>query len=270
MSSDRAELEEQIKKLMSGYYETYYRKELGLVDWSARIASRLDEEKNFARPMIEKIESWLNYSFCGKRVLVVGAGTGAECIELGHRRATVFGIEPNLDGVEILRKKAVLYGFAPESFQQGIAEDLPYKDSEFDFVYCYTVIEHVQDIEKSVDEMIRVAKVGGWIFIQTGDYRFPYEWHYKKTRLPFSPKWLTYLHFALLRRPVRFLRSINFVTAPQLDRFFVKRNVLILRIMPPWLFEWEKGIKPNKLFTRFIKRFGIGRDQFIFLRKLAA
>lgn len=260
----------QLDTLLSVYYETYYRKQLGLRDWQARVKARLEEEKNFARPMIEKIENWLDYSFSKKRVLVVGAGTGAECVELARRGAKVWGIEPNLAGVEILRAKARLHGLNKNAFRRGVAEELPYEDSAFDFVYCYTVIEHVKDIEESIDEMIRVCKTGGWVFIQTGDYRFPYEWHYKKPRIPFSPKWLTYLHFALLGRPVGFLRSINFVTGPQLDRIFVKRNVVTLRITPPLLAEWRQVRKPNKSFIRFVERYGIGRDQIIFLRKLAA
>lgn len=266
---DKDILVDRINKMVTTYYSEYYWNQLGLVDWKERVASRLDEEKNFARPMIEKIENWLGYSFSKKSVLVVGAGTGAECVELVQRGAEVQGIEPNSAGVEILQAKAQLHDLNPDAFRQGVAEELPYEDSAFDFVYCYTVIEHVRDIEKSIDEMIRVCKTGGWVFIQTGDYRFPYEWHYKKERIPFSPKWLTYLHFALLRRPVNFLRSINFVTAPQLDRILMKRNVVILRITPPWLTEWKRAQKPNTSFVRFVERYGIGRDQNIFLRKQA-
>jgi len=267
---NKAAIKRQLDGLLSMYYETYYRRQLGLRDWQERVKARLDEEKNFARPMIEKIEKWLDYSFSKKRVLVVGAGTGAECVELAKRGAEVQGIEPNFAGVEILQAKARLHALNPDDFRRGVTEELPYEDATFDFVYCYTVIEHVMDIEKSIDEMIRVCKIGGWVFIQTGDYRFPYEWHYKKPRIPFSPKWLTYLHYALLRRPVRFLRSVNFVTSPQLDRIFMKRNVVTLRITPPWIVEWRQARKPNESFIRFAERYGIGRDQNIFLRKQAA
>lgn len=264
----RLTLRTKINALLSAYYENYYRKQLGLVDWRDRIQMRLHEEERIARPVIQSVKKWINYSFRRKRVLVVGAGTGAECVELARQGAFVYAIEPNKAGVEIIRGKNTLYKLSIKSIREGVAESLPYKDNFFDFVFCYTVIEHVADIEKSIDEMLRVVKTQGWVFLQTGDYRFPYEWHYKKPRIPFSPKWLTLIHFALQGRPIGFLRSVNFVTGPQLDRLFMKRNVLTLRVIPPWWHVWTQSKNPNQYFLWFLDRFGIGRDQNVFLRKL--
>lgn len=261
-------LKADIQRRLAAYYENYYRTQLGLIDWESRVEMRMQEEQKIARPMIKKINEWIDYSFRGKRVLVVGAGTGAECVELARQGAMVYAIEPNVEGVEIIRRKDQLQNLGMKSIRVGVAEKLPYKKNFFDFVFCYTVIEHVASIENSIDEMLRVCKPSGWIFIQTGDYRFPYEWHYKKPRIPFSPKWLTTLQFALQGRPIRFLRSVNFVTGPQLDRIFMKRNVLTIRVNPPWWHIWSQSKNPNRYFLWFIDRFGIGRDQNIFLRKL--
>jgi len=42
---------------------------------------------------------------------------------------------------------------------------LPFKDSKFDRVYCYEVLEHVVDEKKSVSELARTLKWGGRIYI---------------------------------------------------------------------------------------------------------
>jgi 2-polyprenyl-3-methyl-5-hydroxy-6-metoxy-1,4-benzoquinol methylase len=265
----KAGLEKQIKLLLSDYYEDYYRVQLGLRDWRVRVENRFKEEKHLGGPHLDKVQNWMGVNFAGKRVLVVGAGTGAESVALHQRGAKVYGVEPDGRAIKILGLKAQLNGIPRNRFKRAIAEQIPYGSNFFDFVYCYTVLEHVQNVEKTIDEMVRVCKVGGLVYIQTPDYRFPYEGHYKSSRISFSSKWLTYLQFWLMGKPVRFLRSVNFVNAPNLDKFFMKRNVLTLRVMPPWLREWH-GIKSAGSFIRFARRFGFGKDQFIFLRKLPA
>lgn len=39
-------------------------------------------------------------------------------------------------------------------------EDTPFKDKEFDFVYCAHVLEHTNDPAKACDELMRIAKRG--------------------------------------------------------------------------------------------------------------
>ncbi|QYK51534.1 MAG: class I SAM-dependent methyltransferase [Anaerolineales bacterium] len=270
MSDPSSTLRTQLDGLMRQYYEDYYRKDLSLVDWRERIENRMDEERTFAEPNIRKVEEWMGVNFAGQRVLVVGAGTGAESVVLHQRGAEVHGIEPYDKAIQILALKAELHNIPPQCFQQAVAEQIPHPDESFDFVYCYTVLEHVQDVEKTIDEMLRVCKTGGLVYIQTPEYRFPYEGHYKITRLPFSPRWLTALQLLLNGRSPAFLRTVNFVTAPQLNRLFFARNVLTMRIELNWLKMWAPVRQANKLTYWFTKTFGIGRDQYIFLRKLGA
>lgn len=269
MTETTQELRARIDGHMRQYYENYYRRDLSLRDWRERIEYRMDEERNFAEPNIRKVEEWMGFDFAGQRVLIVGAGTGAESVVLHQRGAEVHGIEPYDKAMQILHLKAQLHNIPAERFQQANAETIPHPNESFDFVYCYTVIEHVQDVERSIDEMLRVCKVGGTVYIQTPEYRFPYEGHYKMNRLPFSPRWLGQLQLLWQRRTARFLGTVNFVTAPQLNRIFFARNVVTVRVDPPWLLDWEKQMRQRNPFQYwFAKRFGIGRDQFIFLKKL--
>lgn len=209
MTDPKTTLTARIEGLIRQYYENYYRKDLSLRDWRERTEKRLQEERTFGEPNIRKVEGWMDVNFAGKRVLVVGAGTGAESVVLHQRGAEVHGIEPYDKAMEIVKLKAELYGMPPEQFQQSGAENIPYPDEQFDFIYCYTVIEHVANVERSIDEMIRVCKVNGTVYLQTLDFRFPYEPHYKMTRLPFSPRWVTTLQLWLQGRSAAFLQTVK-------------------------------------------------------------
>lgn len=270
MSRSEEEIRQKIDTAMRAYYEAYYRRDLSLIDWETRVESRLSEETRLGEPNVGKIEEWLGLDFSGQRVLVVGAGTGAESVVFAQKGAEVYGIEPNNAAMDILQLKAELHHIPAQRFQLATAEKIPHPENSFDFVYCYTVIEHVQDVEASIDDMLRVCKAGGIVYIQTPDYRFPYEGHYKINRLPFSPRWLTSLQLLLQGRSPAFLQTVNFVTAPKLNRILFKRNVIIQRIEPAWLRQWEGSRQRTPLQYWFAERFGISRDQFIFIRKLSA
>lgn len=47
---------------------------------------------------------------------------------------------------------------------------MPYEDNSFDIVVGHTLVSHVHDVQQTVSEMVRVAKVGGMIAIFDGDY----------------------------------------------------------------------------------------------------
>ena len=49
--------------------------------------------------------------------------------------------------------------------EQDIAR-LTYKDSEFDIVYCTNALDHCLDPYKALEEMVRVCKFRGWIYLQ--------------------------------------------------------------------------------------------------------
>ena len=44
--------------------------------------------------------------------------------------------------------------------------DIPFKEEEFDVVFCNHVLEHVTDDRKAMDEIYRVMKKGGWGILQ--------------------------------------------------------------------------------------------------------
>ena len=55
---------------------------------------------------------------------------------------------------------------APDMIK-GVAEDLPFKDNEFDLVICIDVLEHLKDEKIPMREVFRVMKYGGTLLLHT-------------------------------------------------------------------------------------------------------
>ncbi len=220
------DLKKTLDKKIFTYYKKYYLEELGLPDWDKRVHNRLNEEFTFSETIFKEINSKIDFNFTNKKVLVNGCGTGGELIYLNnHKQANVYGIEPNLDAFEICQIKSDIHNIPKDKFINGYAEDLPFEENTFDFIYCYTVLEHVNDVEKSIDEMIRVAKKGGYIYINAPDYRQFTERHYKVHLPMFLPRWINEFLLRLQRRPVNFLSSLQLINKNQLKKIFDSKNV---------------------------------------------
>jgi SAM-dependent methyltransferase len=84
----------------------------------------------------------------------IGAGSGQFCKPLGVK----LGIDPSLKMRELANKKRVIV-------IGGIAENLPFKDSSFDFALMVTTICFLDDINKAFSEAYRILKHNGYIII---------------------------------------------------------------------------------------------------------
>ena len=194
--------------------QNYYLNQLGLKDWKKRANLRLNEEVNFTQNENIKIfENIYGIDFSKNKVLIVGSGTGGEIINFSKKCHEVYGVETNIIAIEISNFKIDINNIKNAFVKSGESELLPFDDNSFDFVSCYTVLEHVNDVEKSIKEMIRVTKHNGKIFIETPDYRQFYDPHYKLLLPMFLPKIFIKLIQILLGRPLNFLNSLNFVSS---------------------------------------------------------
>lgn len=96
----------------------------------------------------------------GDRVLEIGCGQGTDLLEFAKGGAIVTGLDLTPRHVELTRRKFELYGYEG-TFVEGDAEDLPFDDAPFDYVYSNGVLHHTPDTQKAVDEAYRVLKPGG-------------------------------------------------------------------------------------------------------------
>lgn len=257
-------LAHQVQEALRAYHGHHYRDVVGLRDWERRTTDRLDEERLIGKKVVGHLEEWFGLEFAGMRVLVVGTGTGAEFFTLKKRGALVCGVDVSRDAVSIVHLKGRASGRGTAAVVAA-AEALPFPRDWFDFVYCYTVLEHVANVECALDEMIRVCRVGGFVFIQTPDYTFPYEGHYKLPLIPFAPRFVQALYLWLRGRPTRFLRSINFLTVAKLNRLFWRRNVTTLRAWEPHVMELRAN--GNWITAWWADTFAIQKHQNILLKK---
>jgi 2-polyprenyl-6-hydroxyphenyl methylase/3-demethylubiquinone-9 3-methyltransferase len=119
---------------------------------------------------IDYIESCINRAF-GKgalrqqEILEVGCGGGLICEHLAQRGTIAEGIDPSFAALEAARKHIQHSNLGHiVHFQQGYAEKLPYANGSFSVIVSLDVLEHVQDLNATIQEISRVLAPGG-IFI---------------------------------------------------------------------------------------------------------
>lgn len=95
-----------------------------------------------------------------RKLLVVGCGDGTEAAILAQRLST------SVTGVDLRRDfDAVALGYC--DLKTGDATSLEFGPGEFDFVFSYHALEHIEDPLKALDEMKRVLGPGGGFWIGT-------------------------------------------------------------------------------------------------------
>ena len=66
--------------------------------------------------------------------------------------------------------------------------DYTYTKINFDWIVCHTVIEHVDDVNVCIAEMVRVLRPGGYIHLEAPNYLWPWEPHLGIVIPPLCPK----------------------------------------------------------------------------------
>ena len=131
-----------------------------------------DESVRWLRTLNNMVPARMRYfdqhvpDWSGLRVLDVGCGGGFMSEELSQQGATVVGIDPAADAIAAAREHAGASNLEID-YRTGVAERLPFETDQFDCVICVDVLEHVEDLEASLDEITRVLKPGGVFLFDT-------------------------------------------------------------------------------------------------------
>lgn len=99
-------------------------------------------------------------SLSGKRVLEIGCGMGLHSELIIRAGANFSAIDLSATSVEATRKRLVLKGLDGD-IKQADAENIPFEDHTFDFVWSWGVIHHSSRTARIVREISRVLKPGG-------------------------------------------------------------------------------------------------------------
>lgn len=145
----------------------------------------------------------------GQRALDVGCGGGYLSEELARLGFEVLGVDPAPESIAAAQIHANQTGLDID-YHVAQAETLPFPDGSFDLVTCCDVLEHVQDLDRTLSEIARVLKPGGIFMYDT----------------------------------------INRTFMTWLGVIFVAQEFPLTRFFPPDTHDWSMFIKPEKLVDR--------------------
>lgn len=99
-----------------------------------------------------------NYIKEGDKVLDVGMGVGYGMNLLSIKAKEVCAVDVDKKAVAYCTKNVLGKNPKIKELKAYDGYHLPYKDNYFDIVTCVDVVEHVEDYDKFIDELLRVAK----------------------------------------------------------------------------------------------------------------
>jgi 2-polyprenyl-6-hydroxyphenyl methylase/3-demethylubiquinone-9 3-methyltransferase len=146
----------------------------------------------------------------GTRVLDVGSGGGLLAEEFAALGCRVTGVDPSSKSVAAARAHAANSGLEIE-YVEGSGEALPFETGSFDVVYCCDVLEHVDDVGKTIAEIARVLKPGGAFLFDTINRTFRsrlvmiklmQEWDWTRCMEPNLHDWNMFIRPDELRRHI--------------------------------------------------------------------
>lgn len=107
----------------------------------------------------------------GERILDLGSGTGM-MLKVLEDYGACFGTEISQEAISFLRKR--------DSYQvvcTDINDPLPFKDNSFSLITCFDVLEHLDYDRFLLQEMARVCRPTGYIFITVPAFKIFWSHH---------------------------------------------------------------------------------------------
>ena len=123
-------------------------------------------------------------------VLDIGTGAGVIASDISRQAKSVTSTDMN-------DERRVKDGY---KFVQVNDESLPFEDASFDVVVYNHVVEHVPDQQKHLDEIARVTRPGGIMYLATPNRFGPMDPHYKLPLVSWLPRPLATLYTRIVRR----------------------------------------------------------------------
>jgi len=153
------------------------------------------------------------------KLLDAGCGDGLFIDSALKKKFLCEGFDNNIQSVSLCRKKGYAIKYA------SLSEKLPFGDNSFDGIICSNVLEHLQDPEFAIYELMRILKKGGILVVSVPEYDYIFwnDWTHVR---PFTDQTLDNLaksvkckrytvsrrHFPFLVRHWNFfVRSFNFL-----------------------------------------------------------
>jgi SAM-dependent methyltransferase len=146
-------------------------------------------------------------------ILVDGCGVGSYLARLFEHAAYSVGLD-----IEVERaQEAHLKG--PDTLG-GAGEFLPFMAETFDLVLSHEVLEHVQDDQKAINEIIRVLRPGGRLVLFVPNRGYPFETHgfYWKGKYHFGN--IPLINYLPRKQRDALAPHVNVYTSQDLEKLF--------------------------------------------------
>lgn len=181
------------------------------------------------RNLNKSIENILNVGGDDRlRVADIGCGPGTSSLVWSSRGHFVAGLDINQPLLDLARSRARERGLNAE-FLVGSAHALPWPNDSFDVCLLPELLEHVPRWEPCLDEIQRVLRPGGLLFISTTNTLCPVQREYRLPLFSWYPSPLKrfFARQAAGPRP----QLANYATYPAVNwfNFYSLRRALVAR-----------------------------------------
>ena len=96
----------------------------------------------------------------GKKVLEIGCGLGTMLMNWAQNEAKCTGVDLNPTSIAQSKKRFEIQGLIADIRLED-ANQLPFEDNQFDYVWSWGVLHHSPNLDISIKELFRVLKPGG-------------------------------------------------------------------------------------------------------------
>lgn len=163
----------------------------------------------------------------GQTVLDMGCGTGTLTLMIKQTQpnATVYGLDIDLQILDIAQKKADQAGKHID-LQQSTATCLPYLNESFDHLFASLVLHHLtrQDKQLAIKEAFRVLKAGG--IFHVADFGKPHDtamW-----LISWLTRWFEEVHDNILGLLPIFMAEAGFQSVEETARYRTALSTIAL------------------------------------------
>lgn len=180
----------------------------------------------------------------GKKILEIGFGNGIILATFAQAGAIAYGLEIDDMLGDIAKENRKVYDVDMDlRIYDGV--NFPFEDNFFDYIYAVSVLEHVDDLVRVIEESGRILKPGGKFYISFPNRLWPIDTHTGVWFLNYVPKFMVPVMLKLFGGSTREDWGLQFRTFWSFKRA-LKKSGAELRIIE------EKQGKTR--FRSFIKR----------------
>ena len=116
---------------------------------------------------LEFILNNFDKSISKKNVLDIGCGGGLISESLAKKEAKVTGIDENICSIKQAKEHAKISSLKIKYINQSLDSFFKKKKKNFDLILCLEVIEHVVDVEKTLDKIIKLLNPKSTLILST-------------------------------------------------------------------------------------------------------